>query len=302
MYERILVALDGSQVSEAILPYARFLSDKLKLDVELIHVIDSEIAAPSSGAGQSRYHDLLSDENKKSLDYLKKIAESFAVSTKTGCLIEHGNAAEVIVDKAAVNSSTLIAMTTHGRSGLNRLWLGSVADKVLHAAVNPLLLVRAGEKVPIHGAAILKRILVPLDGSALGETVILHAAELAQKMDLEIVLMRIFGVPTPVFAEDYGPYVEEIWAQVDQEAKQYLDEKARQLQAQGLTHISTTATAGFAAERIIDIARQSPDSLVAMCTHGRSGVNRWVMGSVTDRVVRHGGDPVFIVRATRTVQ
>jgi len=301
MYERILVALDGSQFSEAILPYARFLSDKLKLDVELIHVIDSEIAAPSSSAGQSRYQDVMSAERKKSSDYLKKNAESFAASIRVDCTVEQGNPAEVIVDRAAANSSMLIAMTTHGRSGLNRLWLGSVADKVLHAAVNPLLLVRAGEKVQTHGAATLKRIMVPLDGSALGETVLPHAAELAQKMDLEIVLLRAFGVPTPVFAEDYGPYVEEIWAQIEQEAKLYLEDKARQLQAQGLAKVSTVATAGFAAERIIDLARQGPDSLVAMCTHGRSGMNRWVMGSVTDRVVRHGGDPVFIVRATKTV-
>jgi nucleotide-binding universal stress UspA family protein len=109
--------------------------------------------------------------------------------------------------------------------------------------------------------------------------------------------MRIFGFPTPVFAEDYGPYVEELWADLETEARNYLDEKARQLLAQGLTQVSTIAEAGFAEEKIIDLARQRADCLIAMCTHGRSGMNRWVMGSVTDRVVRHSGDPVLIVRA-----
>lgn len=302
MYERILVALDGSRFSEAILPYARFLSDKLKLEVQLVHVIDSEIAAPSSSAAQSRYRDVMSAESKKGLDYLKRIAESFAASIKVECIVEHGKPAELIVDKAAANSGTVIAMTTHGRSGLNRWLLGSIADKVLHAAANPLLLVRAGETIQTDRAAMLARILVPLDGSALAETVLPHSAELAQKLGLEIVLLRVFAVPTPVFAEDYGPYVEEIWAQLDEESKRYLDEKARQLQAQGLTNVSTIATAGFAAEKIIDIARQSPDCLVAMCTHGRSGVNRWVMGSVTERVVRHSGDPVWIVRPGSAMQ
>jgi len=297
MCEKILVPLDGSQISEAILPYARFLSDKLKLGVELIHVIDSESPAPASAAGQGRYQKVMSAEGSGSLDYLKKVAVSFVTSTKVDCLVEHGKPAEVIVDRAAGNSRTLIAMTTHGRSGINRWLLGSVADKVLHAAANPLLLVRGGEKTPALGAAVLKRVLVPLDGSPLAETVIPYTVELAQKIGLEIVLMRVFGVPVPVFAEDYGPYVEELWNQVEAEAGKYLDEKAQQLQAQGLTHIAKIATAGFAAEKIIDSARERADCLVAMCTHGRSGVNRWVMGSVTDRVVRHCGDPVLIVRA-----
>ena len=297
MYEKILVPLDGSQISEAILPYARFLGDQLKLAVELIHVIDSEMPLSASTADQGRYQEFISAEGASSMAYLKNIATSFSASTQVDCRVEHGKPAEVIVDKAAGNSRTLIAMTTHGRSGINRWWLGSVADKVLHAAANSLLLVRAGDKTLALGAGTLKRILVPLDGSPLAETVIPYAAELAQKIGLEIILMRVFGVPVPVFAEDYGPYVEELWNQVEAEAEKYLDEKAQQLQAQGLSRIAKVATAGFAAEKIIDSARERTDCLVAMCTHGRSGMNRWVMGSVTDRVVRHCGDPVLIVRA-----
>jgi nucleotide-binding universal stress UspA family protein len=297
MYEKILVPFDGSQISEAILPYARFLGDQLKLAVELIHVIDTEMPLSASAADQGRYQEFISAEGASSMAYLKNIATSFAASTQVDCRVEHGKPAEVIVDKAAGNSRTLIAMTTHGRSGINRWWLGSVADKVLHAAANPLLLVRGGDQTPAHGAGMLKRVLVPLDGSPLAETVIPYAAELAQKIGFEIILMRVFGVPVPVFAEDYGPYVEELWNQVEAEAEKYLDEKAQQLQAQGLSRIAKVATAGFAAEKIIDSARERADCLVAMCTHGRSGMNRWVMGSVTDRVVRHCGDPVLIVRA-----
>jgi nucleotide-binding universal stress UspA family protein len=298
MYEKILVALDGSQFSEAILPYSRLLAGKLKLAVELIHVIDQDVPTPTSPAGQIRYQEVMSAENHKSLDYLKKIAKSFPAATKISCSVEPGNPAEVIVDKAAEHRRTLIAMTTHGRSGVNRWLLGSVADKVLHGAANPLLLVRAGESVAVQGAAVWQRIIVPLDGSSLAETVIPHAAELARQLGLEIVLMRIFGVPTPAFAEDYGPYVEELWTQLEDEAQKYLAEKKQQLLAQGLVNVATMASAGFPAEKIIDAARQRKDALVAMCTHGRSGVNRWVMGSVTDRVVRHGGDPVLVIRAT----
>ena len=297
MYEKILVALDGSQLSEQILPYSRLLADKLKLAVELIHVINPDLATPTSAAGQARYQDVLAAENEKGLVYLEKIAGSFALAAKIQCSVAPGNPAEVIVDKAAADRQTLIAMTTHGRSGINRWLIGSVADKVLHAAANPLLLVRAGETAAVQGTAAWQRMIVPLDGSPLAERVIPHAAELARPLGLEVVLMRVFGVPTPVFAEDYGPYVEELWTQLEDEAQKYLTEKKQQLLAQGLTNVATIVTAGFPAEKIIDAAQQRKDAVVAMSTHGRSGVNRFVMGSVTDRVVRHGGDPVLIIRA-----
>lgn len=297
MYEKILVALDGSQLSEQILPYSRLLADKLKLAVELIHVINPDLATPTSAAGQARYQDVLAAENEKGLVYLEKIAGSFALASKIQCSVATGNPADVIVDKAAADRQTLIAMTTHGRSGINRWLIGSVADKVLHAAANPLLLVRAGETAAVQGTAAWQRMIVPLDGSPLAERVIPHAAELARPLGLEVVLMRVFGVPTPVFAEDYGPYVEELWTQLEDEAQKYLTEKKQQLLAQGLTNVVTIVTAGFPAEKIIDAARERKDALVAMSTHGRSGVNRFVMGSVTDRVVRHSGDPVLVIRA-----
>lgn len=297
MYEKILVALDGSRFSEAILPYSRLLAGKLKLGVELIHVIEQEIATPTSAAGQARYQDIMAMEREKGLVYLKKIAASFPAGTKIQYSVEPGIPAEVIIDKAADQRETMIAMTTHGRSGINSWLIGSVADKVLQGAANPLLLVRAGETAAVQGTAVWRAIIVPLDGSPLAERVIPHAAELARPLGLAIVLMRVFGVPTPVFAEDYGPYVEELWTQVEDEAQKYLAEKKQQLLAQGLTNVATILTAGFPAEKIIDAARERKDALVAMCTHGRSGVNRFVMGSVTDRVVRHGGDPVLIIRA-----
>jgi nucleotide-binding universal stress UspA family protein len=284
-------------LSEQILPYSRLLADKLKLAVELIHVINPDLATPTSAAGQARYQDVLAAENEKGLVYLEKIAGSFALAAKIQCSVAPGNPAEVIVDKAAADRQTLIAMTTHGRSGINRWLIGSVADKVLHAAANPLLLVRAGETAAVQGTAAWQRMIVPLDGSPLAERVIPYAADLAGPLGLEVVLMRVFGVPTPVFAEDYGPYVEELWTQLEDEAQKYLTEKKQQLLAQGLTNVVTIVTAGFPAEKIIDAARERKDALVAMSTHGRSGFNRFVMGSVTDRVVRHSGDPVLIIRA-----
>jgi nucleotide-binding universal stress UspA family protein len=299
MYNKILVTLDGSQVSEHILPYARSLAKALKIPVELLHAIDPDTLMPTVIAQQGHYNEIMTAEKKRSADYLSKIAGSFSGAPSVDCSLEIGRAAETIVDRAAADAGTLIAMTTHGRSGVKRWLLGSVAEKVLHAATNHMLLARAtGESKKIETAS-LKRIVAPLDGSKLAELALPHAAELARTLGLEIVLVRAVSLPAPVYsAEEYTPNLEELWDQIKKEAQEYLDEKLRQLKAQGLEKVSAVAVEGFAADKIIDVARQKPESLIAMSTHGRSGVGRWVLGSVTERVVRHSDDPVLIVRAT----
>jgi len=93
------------------------------------------------------------------------------------------------------------------------------------------------------------------------------------------------------------PNFDRLSADMKAEAENYLVEKVKQLRWEGLDKVTYLVPPGDAAEEIISLARQSPDNLVAMCTHGRSGVGRWVLGSVTDRVVRHCGDPVLVVRA-----
>jgi nucleotide-binding universal stress UspA family protein len=297
MYEKILVALDGSQLSEGILPYGRFMAAKLKVPVELLHVIDIEAPKAPSADQQLRYQNVMAAEQKNSMAYLKQVAATFTGVPATNCVVGIGSPATVIVDRAAADTRMLIAMTTHGRSGINRWLLGSVADKVLHAAVNPLLLVRGADESKPLPIPPLNKLMVALDGSPLAEIVLPQAAELAAKMGLGVILTRVFGVPTPVFAEEYGTYVEELWDQVESETQQYLDEKAKQLKEQGLTDVASKSVAGFASEKLIELASESSGTLVAMCTHGRSGVNRWVLGSVTDRVVRHLNGPLLIIRA-----
>jgi len=78
----------------------------------------------------------------------------------------------------------------------------------------------------------------------------------------------------------------------------YLDKKAEAMRKLGVDRVTAIAEYGFAADEIISLARKTPDNLIAMCTHGRSGVSRWVLGSVTETVVRHSGDPVLVTRPT----
>jgi nucleotide-binding universal stress UspA family protein len=191
-------------------------------------------------------------------------------------------------------------MTTHGRSGLNRWLLGSVTEKVLRATTNPLLLVRASPEGVTQGEATLKSIVAPLDGSALAEEVLPTVAKIAQKIGCEIFLFRAYTNPYSAFVSGGGPYavnVDELLASVRDEARNYLEEKMAELRKEGVEEISYLLQEGVAADEIVAVASHTPDSLTVMCSHGRSGVKRWALGSVTETVVRHSSGPVLVIRA-----
>jgi nucleotide-binding universal stress UspA family protein len=171
----------------------------------------------------------------------------------------------------------------------------------LRATVNPLLLVKATEPVVSEGEAPLTSIVVPLDGSDLAEGVLPTVEELAKKLDLEVVLIRAFAIPYGAYSTGEGFYdpvnLEAFLAQLREETSEYLERKAAHLKRNGVANVSFVAKEGLSADEIIKFASETPANLVAMSTHGRSGVKRWVLGSVSETVVRHSGDPVLVLRA-----
>jgi nucleotide-binding universal stress UspA family protein len=297
MYTRMLVPLDGSKVAEQVLPYARFLGRALAIPLELLEVVDPEAHTLLAKPEQGRYVDtILAEIIERSKSYLAAIAQSFQGS-HVNCLVEKGKAEEVVIERAAMDKNTLIVMATHGRSGIQRWVLGSIADNILHGAANHVLLVRATDQGKTDGEAVLKTVVVPLDGSPLSERVLPDVAELAKKIKLAVVLVRAYALPPSVSGDDFGLYSADLLDQLESEAKDYLAGKVKDLKTKGLEDVSSVVQIGYGAEEIITLARNTPDNFIAMCTHGRTGVKRWVFGSVTERVVRHSGDPVLIIRA-----
>jgi nucleotide-binding universal stress UspA family protein len=298
MYTRILVPLDGSRTAEAVLPYARLLAGKLRIPVELLTVID--VIETSRQLGPDHYLDFetaIKDQVPSAEKYLSGVAKSFQGET-VSCSVEKSITAGTILSKTEADKGTLIAMATHGRSGFRRWLLGSIAEKVLHAANNPLLLVRAIENVATEGKAALDSVLIPLDGSDLAESILPQAVELAKALDLKLRLMRSSDVTGRTLSyRDYSGFTA-LLAEWKNEAISYLDEKLSQLRTEGLSDVTSFVAEGEPAEEIIDAAKGAPNSLIAMCTHGRSGVTRWMLGSVTEKVVRHSGNPVLVIRAT----
>jgi nucleotide-binding universal stress UspA family protein len=304
MYTRILCPLDGSKTAESVLPFARLFARNLQIPVELLAVVDVVNMMRTVYAAESLFMDsLVEDETRRLDEYLNDIGKNFPAGTVQS-RVQKGSPAEVIVEEVLLEKDALIAMATHGRSGLNRWLLGSVAEKVLRGASNPLLLVRAKESAPQWRMPALKSIVVPLDGSETAETVLPSAAILAKRLDLDLILLRVYGIPYRAYAYpgDEGFYdaaqLEKFTASLRAEASAYLEEKAKALRDRGVQRISIILKEGLDADEIISLARQTPDNVIAMCTHGRSGVKRWTLGSVTETVVRHSGDPVLVVRAT----
>jgi nucleotide-binding universal stress UspA family protein len=140
-------------------------------------------------------------------------------------------------------------------------------------------------------------VLLPLDGSPLAEKAFPVVEELAQALPLEVILMRAYALPPVASADEYGGATEELVRQLESDAREYLDEKVEALKRASVSHVSLVTQLGYGAAEIIALARKTPDNFIAMSTHGRSGFRRFLLGSVTERVVRHSGDPVLIVHA-----
>ena len=298
MYTKILVPLDGSPLSEGVLPYARFFAKQLKVPVELLQVIEPHTVSIFSDPEHGRYVDVVEAALKSSSrDYLDPVAGSFPEPSAVDCSVKIGDPAEVIVDEGSAQAGALIAMATHGYSGIRRWLMGSVAEKILRATTNHLLIVRPTGQTGTSGVAGLESVLVPLDGSPLAEKVFPLVAILARKMNLEVVLLRVYAPLRAAYvADEYMPDLTRISKEIRGEAQSYLEQRVQQLQGEGLERVSSLLLEGDGAGEIVDMARRTRGSLVAMCTHGRSGIGRWVLGSVTERVVRHSADPVLVVR------
>ena len=298
MYKQMLIPLDGSNLAEQVLPYARVLAQKLHLPVELLAVVDVVgLAASLPAEDKKQVENLIVQTWRSSDESLKRISKTFSGISVT-CAVEKGRPGDVVVEKAAVDTGILIAMATHGRSGIDRWLLGSVAEKVLRGTKNPLLLVRAANGRQSDGEAILKSIIVPLDGSALAEKALPHATALAKAVGLELLLLRAYTLTQIIStSDDYIPDWNKLEALYKEESLSYLDQKVRELKDNGLANVSAIALEGDPAEQIIDLAKRTANSLVVICSHGRSGVGRWVLGSVAEKVARHSVGPVLLIRA-----
>ena len=301
MYTKVVVPLDGSKTAENALPIARSFARALHIPVELLAVIDVAHMARQISADQAATLRTLSQDRARYYEqYLTGVAKNFPGDSVRHTVL-NGAPAEIIIDTAAKDPRTLIAMATHGRSGVDRWLLGSIAEKVIRGASNHVLLVRASETPPPWDMPSFKTIIVPLDGSSLAEEALPAVQVLANRLQAATILLGVYAGPYGGSGDGFfsSRQVEAFIAELRAESLSYLERKTEELKRNGFDNVSFTAREGLAPDEIIHVAAETPDSLIAMCTHGRSGVQRWVLGSVTEAVVRHSDRPVLVIRAQK---
>ena len=315
IFTKMLIPLDGSELAEVVFPYAQEFAGRLDLALIFLNVYSSE---------ESEFAPMRRAYVEQACEIVRRGAEEVRKTTgvqpgvkalEARCEVVVGHPADEILRYAEENDIDLIVMATHGRSGIKRWAIGSVADKVLSASKIPVCLVRAGVPEEIsYDKWPRVTILVPLDGSELAESVLPYFEVLAKQRGAKLVDMVLLRVCEPCEVPLIPPgsrasmtpydssvrvksdgYVKREMAKRRRETKQYLARVEKRFKDVGLT-VRSEMLDGNPADEIINYASRNPFNLIVMATHGRSGLSRWAYGSVADRVLRGVSSPIFLVR------
>ncbi len=271
----VLVALDGSELSETILKRVRPLAGRDGDETFLCHVTEPGVDNAQAG-----------DE------YLMQLQERLSAEhIATTAILKTGHdPAELILEAANTHHPHLIAMTTHGRSGIARWARGSVAERVLRHARRPVFLVNptAGDeaRTDAEGGATIERIVVALDGSDRAAAILPLVGELADRFNAEIVLAHV------VQGAD-----EAARAEASAEASRWMAAAQAKVADSGCGARIRIVSGDNPARAMLDVAKTEWAGLLALTTHGRTGTQRWVYGSVAEQILREVDCPVLAVRA-----
>jgi nucleotide-binding universal stress UspA family protein len=276
MFERILVPLDGSELAEGVLAQVRRILFRKDSEVLLVRAVT---LPPGMGVEPGR---VLESLRSQAVVYLKGLEQKFSSQgVRVRSVVRDGGPAEVILDVAEKEKASLIALSTHGRTGLARWILGSVAEKVVRASPIPVLAVRSFEgTTPIAATELaLKKIVVAIDAADLSLGVLGPAIEMARLFGSQVFLVNVCeghpacSVPVPQMTRAH-----------------------EQFRGAGVS-VEPLMMQGDPASGILDACTEKRADLIAISTHGRSGVSRWMVGSVAEKVLRAATVPLLVVRS-----
>jgi nucleotide-binding universal stress UspA family protein len=305
--QHILVPLDGSARAEAVLPHAERFARLSGSALTLLHVA-TELersqtlfwVATAPAELRQQWERAALTETHSYLAALAGRLQASGLSVRTEVLAAE-DAAEAIVAVARADPELLlVAMATHGRGGLGRWVVGSVAAQVVRAAPKPMLLVRACEHAAPPPMTPYRTIVIPLDGSELAEQAVAEALRLPGVAEATLVLVG--AAPGQLdsaryAAEPAGPHMPD----ATDPFERYLQRVAQRLEAEGFT-ARARLVFGTPADAILRAGSEELADLIVMASHGRNGVSRLVLGSVAEEIVRHADLPVVLVRPSVTAE
>jgi nucleotide-binding universal stress UspA family protein len=291
VFSKIVVPLNGTSEATAALAPARTMAKATGATVTLLTVVDTE-------AGEA-------DHTGATTQLERVAAELKAEGIQADTLVRRGHPAAEIVAATREVHADLVAMATHGRSGLARVFLGSIAQGVLATSPVPVLLVRPGG----HAMTRLEVVLVPVDGTPGGALALTSAVPLARAVNAQVVLLDVtvpFAAYVPVAGAGTNGamlYFDPAWdEEATQSAKRYVSGMADRLQqvgvrARGMDTAGSVLTPSTSiAEALIQAADEVEADLIVMSTHALTGPVRTLLGSVADAVVRNSHRPVLLSR------
>lgn len=303
-FRHILVPLDGSELAEKALKSAAQIAVAMAQQAgegPAVRLVLLRVASPMAilAADPLLYDEMIHMGVDEAQAYLNLAATTLSVAPAViETVAVTGSPADAIVHYAEDNNVDLIVMSSHGRTGSSRWVYGSVAEKVMHHAPCATAIIRAHVAVQMFQN---HKLLVPLDGSELAERALGPAFALAGAVHSNIVLLRVVPGREPL-AESMTPVGDRIeeamnaaGAQEQAEAEAYLQ---RIYNAHDNQHLffDVQRTDGDVADAIVSYADAQHVDLIVMSSHGRSGIGRWLHGSVAEKVLRGANCATVIIR------
>jgi nucleotide-binding universal stress UspA family protein len=292
----ILVSLDGSAYAEQALPLATGLVRMWGSRLRLVSVHTPATTWNAGGEFPLVDHDLDQQLREQEQSYLTEVAARITADGDLDieCTVLDGRVAEAIVNFVQQTRTDMVVLTSHGRGGLGRIVLGNTADQLVRRLEVPVLVVRAGQDAQ-QGP---HRILVPLDGSALSDSIMEQAKTVARVTRSELLLAMILQ-PLPILLPPFLWPPEKLTEPRElreRAGRTYLELWKKQLAGEGFAVQSRVRTARKVAKEILQLVKDEECGMIAMATHGASGLDRVMLGSVTDQVLRHAQVPVLVLR------
>jgi nucleotide-binding universal stress UspA family protein len=300
--KNMLIPLDGSELAKSAIPLAQALAgaDGNMLLLQVLPPSDPirdnlGVALVSEDMAGSWHMEEVQRDLDAFAETLRLRMQS-AIAVKAAVTV--GDPATEILNSAQREHIRTIVMTSHARGALGRVAFGSVADRIARTAEIPVVIVRPSDEIETLGVpAKVRRIIVPLDGSALADSAIPYVRDVAARLGIPVSLVHVIDTVSPYVASAAMPIPQSALNDWWNEARDMLEPAAKIFDEAGVSSkIEVLQGSPFAA--ISNFV--TPSDLIVMTSHGRTGFTRWLLGSVAEKLVRSAPAPVCIVPARKS--